>query len=223
MSSSSSATRAGGRVLRGARVDAATGLLGLALDRDGLGQLDPRRIEDAVADGYRTGYEAGRQAGEEAGRAAAAASIEAERRQRAAEWAALLSAAAAAVEDGRRQLAEVADALAERSAEAAFRLTEVLVGRELALATNPGVDAVARALAAAPTGVALDLHLHPGDAADLDLEAVEALAGPRDVTVVPDPAVTPGGCRAVAGTTEVDADLARALDRVRAVLLGTGA
>lgn len=220
MSSSSSATRrVSPRVLRNAPSAPAVApeLMALDLAPTGLARLDPARIDTAVADGhaagYAAGYAAGRAAGEESTRAAEAEVLAAYQ----ARLAAVLHAAEAAVADALSGVSAVADAAARVTAGAAFTLAEAIVGRELALAADPGRDAVARALALAPEGVDLTLRLNPADAAALD---ADSFAGGRAVTVVADPEVAPGDCVADAGWTRVDARISTALERVRAVLDG---
>jgi flagellar assembly protein FliH len=101
------------------------------------------------------------------------------------------------------------------TAGAAFTLAEAVVGRELALAVNPGRDAVARALALSPDGVELTLRLNPDDAAVLDADSLPA---GRAVTVIADATLAAGDCVADAGWSHIDARIGTALDRVRAVL-----
>lgn len=202
MSSSSS------RVLRAGAAARAADLAVLDLAPQGLARLDPARVDAAVAEGREAGYRAGFAAGEAAGRAEAAA-------RWGDELAAVVRAGDDAVTEALAGLRAVADATAQRITRVAFELAEAIVGRELALATAPGRDAVARALSVAPEDVELVLHLHPGDAAAL---GPDGLPAGRAVRVVPDPAVEPGGCVARAGWTSVDATLGTALERVRAVL-----
>jgi flagellar assembly protein FliH len=120
-------------------------------------------------------------------------------------------------------LACAAIALSEREAELtaeletaasrlAFEIAEAVIGREVALASNPGLDAVTRALALAPNAAEVTVRLHPDDAA-----AVEGWEG-RAVTVVPDPTIERGGCLLDAGPSRIDARISSAIARVRAAL-----
>jgi flagellar assembly protein FliH len=153
------------------------------------------------------GYQAGYEEGLATGRAAAAA----EARAAAARLERAVSAvSAAAAELARRQALALA-ALEDTIAAAAFELAAAVVGREVALAANPGVDAVARALALAPSGVAAVARLHPEDAA--------CVTAPESVRVLADPAVEPGGCVIEVGDCRIDAQLGPALARARAALL----
>jgi flagellar assembly protein FliH len=61
-------------------------------------------------------------------------------------------------------------------------------------------------------------RLHPADAAVL---GDQPLAGsPGALTIIPDPAIEPGGCLLEVGDSRIDAQLGSALDRVRSALLG---
>ena len=221
MSSSSSAMRdRGTRVLRGAPAAPVAGpleVLGLDLAPAGLARLDPSRIDAAVASGRAAGFDAGFAAGQDAGRAAADAAYAELTATYQARLAAVVQASEDAVAEAMSGVTAVADAAARVTAGAAFAVAEAIVGRELALATAPGRDAVARALALAPDGVDLVLRLHPEDAGAL---ATDELPAGRTVTVVADPTVAVGDCMAEAGWTRVDARIGSALERVRAVLDG---
>ena len=72
-------------------------------------------------------------------------------------------------------------------AEASMMLAEAIIGRELAVAENPGKDAIIRALAMAPQQFAVSARCNPEDADRLGDPQV--LFGDRDVTVVADPAI----------------------------------
>lgn len=183
----------------------------------GAGTFDPARVEEAVRDGYRTGFEAGRADGAAAAAAAAheqaVAALADDRRQAAALLLAL-----------RDQVHRLADVEAEVRAgfevavvDAAVVLAEAIIGRELALAHDPGRDAIRRALAVAPAGCdAVVVRLHPDDHACLG--PLGDLALGREVTVVADATIDRGGCRASVGAMDIDATIADALDRARAVL-----
>jgi flagellar assembly protein FliH len=223
MSSSTSALRRrGSRVLRDTdapvQPTASPDVFDLDLAPAGLVRLNPARIDAAVEEGrtagYQDGYAAGHQAGLDAARAAQAELTTAyEARLRS-----LVQASEAAVADALSGVGAVADAAARVTAGAAFALAEAIVGRELALATEPGRDAVARALAIAPDSVELQLRLNPDDAAAFD---ATSLPPGRVITVVADHSVASGDCLAESGWTRVDARIETALERVRAVLEGT--
>ena len=220
MSSSSSALRGPDpRVLRNgrSRPAAPAELLALDLAPAGLARMDPARIDAAVAEGHAAGFDAGFAAGQEAGWATTRAAHAELIATYEARLAAVIRASEEAVADALSGINAVADAAARVTAGAAFAVAEAVVGRELVLATDPGRDAVARALALAPEGLDLTLRLNPEYAAAL---SADALPAGRAITVVADPAVAPGDCIADAGWTRVDARIAPALERVRAVLDG---
>jgi flagellar assembly protein FliH len=195
------------------------GLMALDLGASGLTRLDPRRIEEAVAEGRAAGFEAGFAAGQAAGRQAIEAAHAELTAAHAARLAAVVQGSETAIADALSGVGAVADAAARVTAGAAFAVAEAIVGRELVLARDPGRDAVARALALAPEGVDLTLRLNPEDAAAL---AIDQLPAGRAVTVVADPAVARGDCLAETGWTRVDARIGSALERVRMVLDGAG-
>ena len=207
--SSSSRTR----VLRGVSFERAFSPLEAELPGPAVG-VDPLVAAAEERRGYDDGYQAGMAEGLAAGRAAAAA-------ESAATVARLetvgRSLAAAAEELRRRQALELAG-LEDALARAAVDLASAIIGRELELAVSPGADALARALALVPAGSTAVARLQPSDAAALG----EAPLGeaPGALTLIPDPAVEPGGCILEVGDSRIDAQLGPALDRVRAALLG---
>ena len=178
-------------------------------------------VEQGRAQGHAEGYAAGRAAAsaEAARRAAAVASQQAladqHRDAQLAGATAVLVAAADAFRSAEAlALADVEDVVADL----ALSIARAVVGRELALAADPGADALARALALAPDGCAVTVRLHPQDAEALG-DLPELGAG-RELVVVSDPAVEPGGCVAESAGRTVDAQVGPALDRVAAVLRG---
>lgn len=181
------------------------------------------KVRVATAKGRDAGYEEGyaegmsqaRHDAQTAARKAAAAASVALREQKAA-----LDGAVAAVTEAVQRLEAMTAAEflpTERGiVEAAYRLAEVLVGREMQVAASPVRDAVLRAFRLAPEGEAVVLRLSPTEADAVS--DVVALAGGRQVTVVPDHGVAPGGCVLDAGCARIDARLETALARVREVL-----
>jgi flagellar assembly protein FliH len=177
--------------------------------------------EEACAQGYAAGYAEGR-------RAAAAAADEAEQRRaaelagldrrRAAEFARALGALDGAAAGLERDAAVAAERAEQILVEAAFALAEAVLGRELELAADPGLDAVRRALALAPQGRPVTVRVNPADARALG-EAADWQGG-RQVTVVADSSVAAGDCVADCDAAHIDARIGPALDRVREVLLG---
>lgn len=121
--------------------------------------------------------------------------------------------ATAALADRQRELEHQATALA-------YELLEILLGRELALARDPGRDAVARALAMDPSNLPATVRIHPDDAAVLG--DASSLGQNRAVTVVADPSVEPGGALVEIGESTIDSQLSAALQRVRDLLMPEG-
>jgi flagellar assembly protein FliH len=172
------------------------------------------RIEAAVAEGYREGYQQGLGQGRSEGMAASRAAG-AEQRQR---LQAVTDALARAAEALGIQGIEAAEAMTAQVVDLAFELAEAVLARELAVSAEPGREAVARALAFAPNGQVAIARLHPDDA--LLVGDLGSLDAGRQVTVVPDPTVEPGGCVVEAGETRIDAQVGPALARAKAVLQG---
>lgn len=172
----------------------------------------------AWATGHRQGYEQGRAEGLEAGRIDGRRSGEQVAREEARRGfetamagleAALLARATAQEEAGR--------ALAEQVVELALAVAGAVLDRELAVAADPGAEAIRRALGSLSDRADAVARLHPDDLAALQADPAE-LAPDRVLQLVADPTVGPGGCIVDAGPTRVDATVEGALDRVRALL-----
>ena len=119
--------------------------------------------------------------------------------------------------DHLEQLRSLTDAGASQATELAFELAREVLGRELALAEDPGADAVRRALAALPGCADATARLHPDDLARLGVRA-EQLAPGTAVQLIADPSLSPGDCVLSSGASTVDAGIGAALARVRAAL-----
>jgi flagellar assembly protein FliH len=98
----------------------------------------------------------------------------------------------------------------------AFALLEALLGRETAVAANPGCEAVIRALALDEGREPARVRLNPVDLATL---GAHDLALGRVATFEPDVEVEPGGALVEIGHAVLDGQLGPALERVRRVLL----
>jgi flagellar assembly protein FliH len=220
------------RVLRGLAFDRAPSPLDAELPARAP-DVDPAEAAAGEQRGYDDGYRAGMAEGLAAGRAAMAAESAAAVARLEAVVAALADAAADLRSRQALELAGLEDALAR----AAVDLAAAIIGREVRVAESPGADALARALSLVPAGSAAVARLHPADAAVLTEEPRAAAliapdsvvaahdparraAVPAGVTIVPDPAIEPGGCILEVGDSRIDAQLGPALDRVRAALLG---
>lgn len=169
--------------------------------------------EEGYATGYETGYAEGRR------RAAAEAEAAEQARSRQVDQA--LGALDRALESQSRAIERRQTELDQAVPGFAFELLEVLVQRELALATSPGRDAIERALATDDTTLPATARLHPSDVETLG--SLEDLRSGRAVEVVADPSVEPGGALVEIGDATIDSQVSAALDRVRAVLVGTDA
>ena len=110
----------------------------------------------------------------------------------------------------------VADEIRETVLGTVLTLVEDLLGRELALADSPVLDAVRRALTLCPADAPAVVRVHPDDLAEIPAEALAEL--PDTVRVVGDPAVERAGAVAETGPRRIDAQLGAALERVQAVL-----
>lgn len=181
--------------------------------------LDPEALAAAQAEGYAAGREAGYRDGLEAGRRDAAAELQQADQARAEAVAAALAALEAATAEVAAQAATAHARLEDALAGAALDLATALLGRELELASDPGRDAIARALRLVDGPGAAIARLHPDDVATLaDRDALSELAVGRELTVVADPSVERGGCILDIGEGRVDARLSTAVERVREVL-----
>jgi flagellar assembly protein FliH len=164
----------------------------------------------SVDRGYEAGYTDGKRDAEAAARDAERAHV------------ARVDSAVTAL---RRSVDATRSAFEDRSAQLesavprfAFELLEALFDRESVLAVEPGREAVARALALDESRLPAVARLSPCDA-DTIGELAE-LAPSRPLTVVADPTVEPGGAMVEIGSTTIDSQLSRALERVRAVIAG---
>jgi flagellar assembly protein FliH len=184
-------TRRTGATFNDARADAVRAAVGRAA-----AEATRRGFRDGHDAGYKAGHREGARAGREETRAATAA----------------LHAAA---RDVHQRAAADLDEAARTIAAAALELAESIVGRHLETAADPGAEALARALALAPSGP-LTARLHPDDIAILD---TSLLPDDGRVALVADSAVERGGCVVEGGATVIDAQIGPALARARQALL----
>jgi len=216
MSSLSERTVPRGRIVRGREANSAAGVQRSAarIDAGGGLQLDGPVAEHIQQEAHKEGFDAGYADGMRAAERAAAVQ-EAQRAQEIQTLRAVFADAAQAYEYALGQtLSDLEDALGT----AAVMLAEAIIGRELAVAENPGRDAIARALALAPHHLPVTAHLNAEDAQRLG--DVSAIFGDRAITVIIDDAVSLGGCVLHVGRTEIDAQLEAAVDRARKALCG---
>jgi flagellar assembly protein FliH len=178
-----------------------------------------RLRQHAHAEGFAAGHAEGM---------AAAASVVAETERAAAErladvqarWERRLASATAALGTAVARFDEsavpVADDVRETIIGTVLTLVEDLLGRELALADSPVLDAVRRALTLCPTDAPVVVRVHPDDLAEIQAEALADL--PDTVRVVGDATIERAGAVAETGPRRIDAQLGAALERVQAVL-----
>ena len=106
------------------------------------------------------------------------------------------------------------DALAAAALELALGVAQEVLQRELAVAEQPGLDALRRALAPVRPDHAVVVRMNPADRAQLDPSALDG----RTVTLVDDPSLARGEAVAETDDELVDATVSSALARVREVL-----
>ena len=162
--------------------------------------------------GYRDGYERGR--------AEARAEVEAaiaDHRTSAERLAALGRALESAVDALERRDALVLEQVEDQIVAAAVELAEQLIGRELEVAPQPVVDAMARGLALAPERGTATVRVHPDDESTArEASHADLLRWRGDVAIVADGRVERGGCVLEVGDCRIDAQLGPALERLRA-------
>src|SRR3954471_16256487 len=178
-----------------------------------------RLRQHAHAEGYAAGHAQGMQAAAEVvaeperGAAARLADVQARWERRMASAVAALGAAANRFDDASVPLS---DEIRETIMGTVLTLVEDLLGRELALADSPVLDAMRRALALVPGDSPAVVRVHPDDLGEIPAEELAHL--PAGVRVVGDPAVERAGAVAETGPRRIDAQLMAALERVQAVL-----
>jgi flagellar assembly protein FliH len=182
---------------------------------DQLGRLREEARREGWAAGHAEGLVAAQQVVSAAERAAQErlATVQARWERR---LASATAAMGAAVERLDATAAPVVDELRDSILDAVVLLVGDLLGREVATAAAPGLDALRRALTLCPTDVPVVVRLHPDDLAEVPAAALAGL--PAAVTVVADETVERAGALAEAGNQRVDAQLTTALERVLEVL-----
>lgn len=109
-------------------------------------------------------------------------------------------------------LIDVEDAIIQ----AALEIAKAVVQHDLASVNDPGAEALARSLNLAPARVDVVAHLHPEDAATLNVESVPT--GNRNLVIVADPTIEPGGCLLEAGNTSIDGQFSAIFNNIQAAL-----
>lgn len=196
-------------------------VLGDVITEAAMEALAQKTRASASAQGYAAGWSQGRRSAEDKARQAAELvarqSTEIDSR-REAEHQVAVDALQRAAELLTTTAAQVYASVEGQAVEIAMRLTEALVGRELALATDPGADAVRRALSLLPSVPIVTLRLNP---ADVPSAAVADLVD-AGVRVVADETLQRGDAVAEAEDVVIDASVATALARVSEVLSPCG-
>lgn len=181
-------------------------------------ELDRLRAR-AHAEGFAAGHAEGLAAAADVVAAAERAAVERATASR-ERWERRVASATAALGSAVTRLDEAAvptaDEIRETILATVLTLVEDLVGRELALADSPVLDAVRRALTLCPADAPAVVRVHPDDLAEIPADALGEL--PESVRVVADPAVERAGAIAETGPRRIDAQLVSALERVQAVL-----
>ncbi|GII26167.1 FliH/SctL family protein [Planosporangium mesophilum] len=185
-------------------------------------EVADRLRAEAQASGYATGWAQGRREAEVAarvGRERTAAQVREQAEMQALRVEQAIAAVTRAAAGLERQMVPAAAEFEDLIVGAAFTLAEAILGRELAMATDPGRDAVARALALAPAGRPITVRLHPSDHATVTGGQFGSVQmDGRTVTLVADPTLQSGDAVAECDATTIDARIAPALARVREVL-----
>ena len=199
-----------------------TGVLGDAVTESTLTTLTDRARAAAQAQGYAAGWAEGRRRATEAATELESRLMATAAEARAAAVAeqqhlvdALTTAVASSADDFDRRY----DALAGQALDLALQIIEEVLQRELAVATQPGLDAIRRALAPLDRRTEVTVRLPPADRAALDPSVLDRLAGEgRAVTLVDDPGLSRGDAVAETDHSLVDATVTGAMDRLREVL-----
>jgi flagellar assembly protein FliH len=173
----------------------------------------------AHGEGYAAGHAEGMTAA--AGVVAEAERVAAERLAEVqARWERRVASAVAALGAAATRFDEAATPVAEDIRETilgtVLTLVEDLLGRELALADSPVLDAVRRALTLCPADTPTVVRVHPDDLGEIPADVLAGL--PETVRVVADAGVERTGAVAETGPRRIDAQLTAALERVQAVL-----
>jgi flagellar assembly protein FliH len=188
-----------------------------------LGDVYAEELERLRRHAHAEGYAAGHAEG-----MTAAAEVVAEAERTAAErlaevqarWERRVASAVAALGTAATRFDEATTPVAEEIRETilgtVLTLVEDLLGRELALADSPVLDAVRRALTFCPADAPAVVRVHPDDLAEVPAEVLAEL--PETVRVVADAGIERTGAVAETGSRRIDAQLTAALERVQAVL-----
>jgi flagellar assembly protein FliH len=187
--------------------------------------VPPHILAEATAAAHASGFAAGWAQGQRESeirtqalhaqlQAEAAAAAEAQRQASVR----AIAGIAAAADTLERQMVPAASDVEELLLHTAFSIAETILGRELELGSEPGRDALRRALELAPPNRPVTVRLSPADHAALTATGAEPPVTGRDITLVPDPQVRSGDALADCDATAIDARISTALNRIRQVL-----
>lgn len=162
------------------------------------------QVNDARESARRSGFEQGRKEGYAVGLEHGRRQVE----QKLAGLARSVDALMAAVDE---RCNEVGDRLAAGTTALALEIAEAVLRREVALAADPGAEAIVRCLELAPSTGDLVARLHPDDAANVgDVLGL----GERKLTIVDDPSLDRGDAVVTIDDATIDARLSESLRRV---------
>ncbi|MGH1505674.1 MAG: FliH/SctL family protein [Acidimicrobiales bacterium] len=181
------------------RFDADVEPTGLWAARAEAAREESRRV--GYADGFAEGRVAGHDVGYHEGRAECAPAV------------AALEQLIDSLRDADRHIGEE---IGEETSDFALAAVEAILARELAVADDPGLEAIARCLAIGPELGDIEARLHPEDIKTLG--HVERVTGDRRFEITPDASLQRGDAVVTIGDTTVDGRLAEALDRLRDAL-----
>ena len=179
-------------------------------DMAGLAAVGPwaEQLDDAREAARKSGFQQGRQEG-------LAAGLQAARDQVARNHAELAELIGQALERADATCAELGDQLGRRTAELAIDIARAVLDRELAIADDPGAEAIARCLEMIPDTGCLAVRLHPDDAARLG--EVPGL-GDRELSVTADPSLSVGDAVVTVDQITVDGRIEESLRRIEEAL-----
>ena len=176
--------------------------------------VDPQLVADATDEGFRFGYDEGFSKG----LSDAAAAIDSRERARSEQLRSTLDRLAAACAALATEHAAVIAAIEDQVVTLACAIATEVVGAELRHTNARGRDALLRALRFAPEQGAVRARLHPDDVATAG--DLSGMIGSRSLDVVADPTLQQGDCIVDIDATRIDARIAPAFARIRAVLEG---
>lgn len=166
------------------------------------------QIDDLRETARNAGFQQGRQEGLAAGLQAAKAKIEEQQ-------AALGQAVQSAIAQLNARADELGRDLAAQVTDLAVEIAKAVLDREVAVAEDPGAEAIARCLDMVPDTGSLVVRLHPDDAAGLG--PVPGL-GERELIIAADPALSPGDAIVSVDQITIDARLSESLRRIEDAL-----